>query len=418
MIVELARQFVPAADEVGFLQSRKGPECELFRKVAEQGHYAGRSKPTATRQGIYATAPSGRLLASVNTTDPRRMEAMLRRAIGQWEKMPREKRLLSRAPDPEAAAPHRPERRYPTGGLILRVHSRDVAREKKPSGWRSEAWNRDMAWFRKEEARRFLPSDAAPGSRHSIPESLVRRLVRCHLVDNVRGQTRAFPKSAIKRAELATRITAVEEGIVSLRLEGSTRAVERGTWPVGGYRDMHDPRAQERGIEVKLFGRARFDLQAQRFVVFELVAIGKRWGGTQYNGRRDDLPAAPIGFAFTLAGQTAADRVAPAFWWAYRNKGPGPEKGGQPDEQVAPIRSETGGGDQAESGQVVVGARRPPVNIPTSAARKSAPKTRRKAALKTMELSLATESFGWVFTTISGVISSVASTDGSIPRAV
>ena len=38
-----------------------------FEVIAEQGHFAGRVKPTPTRQGIYATAPSGRLSASVKS---------------------------------------------------------------------------------------------------------------------------------------------------------------------------------------------------------------------------------------------------------------------------------------------------------------------------------------------------------------
>ena len=39
-VKELAGKFIPAADEVGRLQSGGDAECQLFRKVAEQGHYA------------------------------------------------------------------------------------------------------------------------------------------------------------------------------------------------------------------------------------------------------------------------------------------------------------------------------------------------------------------------------------------
>ena len=51
------------------------------RELAEQGHYAGRTRPTNTRQGIYAAAPSGVLLASVNTRSAERMAAMLEEAL-------------------------------------------------------------------------------------------------------------------------------------------------------------------------------------------------------------------------------------------------------------------------------------------------------------------------------------------------
>ena len=85
-VVELARRFIPAADEVGLLQRKTsaGPEAEWFRTVAEQGHYGGRTVPTDTRQGIYAAAPSGVLLASINHSDPRRVADMLRKALAIW----------------------------------------------------------------------------------------------------------------------------------------------------------------------------------------------------------------------------------------------------------------------------------------------------------------------------------------------
>jgi hypothetical protein len=44
-----------------------------------------------------------------------------------------------------------------------------------------------------------------------------------------------------------------------------------------------------------------------------MVAIGSRWGGTRYNGRRRDADPAPIGILFSLADDTPCERVAPAF---------------------------------------------------------------------------------------------------------
>ena len=70
-VKELAAKFIPAADEVGRLQSGKDAECQLFRKIAEQGHYAGRTRPSRTRQGTYATTADGTFLASWNKNDPR-----------------------------------------------------------------------------------------------------------------------------------------------------------------------------------------------------------------------------------------------------------------------------------------------------------------------------------------------------------
>ena len=50
-VKELTAKFIPAADEVGRLQSGKDAECRLFRKIAEQGHYAGRTQPSTHAPG-------------------------------------------------------------------------------------------------------------------------------------------------------------------------------------------------------------------------------------------------------------------------------------------------------------------------------------------------------------------------------
>ena len=79
----LLEKFVTVADEVGRLQRGKDTECSLFQGFCEQGHYGGRKEPTNTRQGVYAVAPSGRFLASINTQSPERMADMLRTALAR-----------------------------------------------------------------------------------------------------------------------------------------------------------------------------------------------------------------------------------------------------------------------------------------------------------------------------------------------
>ena len=75
--------------------------------------------------------------------------------------------------------------------------------------------------------------------------------------------------------------------------------------------------AQERGYDAALLGGAWFDRESGRFTRFELIAAGRRWGGTQYNGRGDDLGLAGMGVLLTLAEDSPADRVPPAFLQLY-----------------------------------------------------------------------------------------------------
>lgn len=303
-MLKLSAKFVPAADEVYRLQNLKtgtDPECRLFQKFAELGHYR---RPGSSRQGTYCVSPSGVLLGSANSNDPKRIADLLEKSLAKWDTLKREERLLPTDPRKQLAEIKRPERHYPEGGLVLNVSSRDMPRaggKANPgrANWRELAWNQDFAWFTKAEARQFVPAEAKAGTKQDLPHPLLLRIACAHLIDNVRGQTSPFGEDQVKKGQLTTEVMSVDGAVVSLRIEGETRAV------------MDGPR--EHGLDMRLLGRATFDLDKGHFLTFELVAVGSRWGGTQFNGRRGDPDAAPIGILFTLAADTPCERVAPAF---------------------------------------------------------------------------------------------------------
>lgn len=287
---------MPAADEVYRLQGGDDPECQLFQYVAKQGHYAAKG---GSQQGIYCLAPSGILLASTNATQAAPVAQTMRRALDAWNKLPRERRLLAQDPNGWTGKLERDERYYPIGGLILRQYVRDLPHKLLPNDWRGKAWNQDIAWFRREEAAQFLPSKFEVGATSLLPNPLIRRLAKAHLVDMVRGQTRAFSESEIKMAYLKSTVTGVRGRTIEVRFDGETRA-DSGS----------------HGMALKLIGGAAYDLNAQKFIRFELVAAGNRWGGTQYNARGNEPPS-PIGIAFTLAGNSMSDLLAPERFGAY-----------------------------------------------------------------------------------------------------
>ncbi|MDA1195780.1 MAG: hypothetical protein O2894_11420 [Planctomycetota bacterium] len=296
----------------------KSPEGELFRKVAEQGHYAGRTRPTGTRQGLYASTADGRILGALNHNDPARVAAMLEKAWAAWLALPSQDRAPGAAGD-VLENRQRMEQRFPDGGLVLRVYARDLPREDQGAGatdWRARAWNLDYAWFRAAEAKACVPTDARVGAEQVWPLELADRVLRVHLVDNVRGQTYPVKAEEVERAQLRSTVTAIEAGVLVLRITGEVRWVAQGAWRVGGMEAK--PTAQERGLDARVLGTARFDPTTGRFTAFDLVAVGTRWGATQYNGRTDDEAPAPIGFVLELAGDSPAERVAPAGFWNYR----------------------------------------------------------------------------------------------------
>lgn len=331
---------MPVADEVWRLQRGKEDDCRYFQTIAEQGHYAGKSRPTDTRQGIYAAAPSGVLLASVNSNDAQVVAKMLTRGLAAWEALPAEKRRFAAyaenqhsaepestgpadGPDAPPAAeklacePDRLEKLYPADGLVLRVTIRDLPRPIGARPPRAEVWNDDFAWFRKAEARALLPDKIEVGAQHIAPPRLIARLARCNLVDFVFGQTVPFAENAVIAAEWTTQVTAIEGRRARITIRGHTRTATEGIWPIAGFNDMNDPKKQRRGVSMRLLGHAEYDLDKERFVAFELAAIGTRFGATQFNGRHGDKDEAPLGFLFTLAEDTPDQRVAPGLFRGY-----------------------------------------------------------------------------------------------------
>ncbi|MFN3729960.1 MAG: hypothetical protein ACK4XJ_09640 [Fimbriimonadaceae bacterium] len=309
-------RFVVCADEVARLQRGTDPESRFAQGLFEKGHYAGRTQPTDTRQGTYVSTPSGAFLASWNTNDPRRVADGLRLALERWNAMSESERMN---PNAEATAPQvvRFENLFPKDGLVLRVFSRDLPREHTNSDWRSRAWNQDYAWFRKDEARGVMPEEIAPGAEATWPDLVTHRLVRLNFVDNVRGQVSSFRADAIRSAVIKTEVISVENGVAQVQFFGRTEANTAGVWPVADRRDAQNPTAQRRGMKLSLYGTGRYDIKAARFTEMELLALGTRYGGTQYNGRHDDLEPGPIGFFLTLAGDRAVERVAPSFYYEY-----------------------------------------------------------------------------------------------------
>ena len=264
----------------------------LFRKFAKQRTVAKGNRGGA--QGHYAVAPSGELLAASSNANPEVLVEMMKQGLAKWEALPREKRLLSKSPDPKASENWRlQENLYPDNGLVLRVVARDRTRERWPDS------NLDYAWFRKDEARAFLSAEPKTGAKHNVPPELVQRLARFHLLDNVHALNYTFfPKEAIERARLTSTVVGVVGDLVTLTLEGETRA------------SLVSPK--KIGYEPKLLGRATFNIKEQKFVAFELLAVGMRWGLGNCNQRHDPTPAL-MGIVFTLAGDSPAERLPPAF---------------------------------------------------------------------------------------------------------
>ena len=327
MIALVNERFIPVAVNNSRLQRQADDEGRFLRLIAWQGRYGYSFEEAQARledidhgvnhQGLYVTTTEGEVLGSRNRlfpggkasvhgvgSDPDRFLWMLRRALVNWENRKTQREAL----EIEDLA-YRDSRfswaGYPDDGLVLHLGVRDLPRkvDTRPSGMKREAHNQDYVWFKREEMLSMVPPDAAVGDVIPLPEGLVRRLVRYHLTDYVRGETSSWSSESIRDASMTLTVTDKTPEWVDLRLSGSAQLSAEGSWYEGACR--------ERGLDASLLGYLRFDRSEERFVRFDVVAVGSRWGGTDYNVRQDDLEPEPIGIAMTIAGQEARDRTAP-----------------------------------------------------------------------------------------------------------
>jgi hypothetical protein len=309
VIALTSERFIPVAENCSPLQRQPDAKGDFFRLVAEQGHYAGRRYPTSTRQGYYALTADGKVLAAANSREPQRMIELLQQALQRWSVLNGDGAPAAGAGDPGTYAPAQPDR-FPEDGLVLRQVARDLPREAdaRPEDWRKGAWNLDYVWCTAQEAAALVPGERRVGATREAPASLVGRIARFHLRDFVRGEPSVWPEAAVRVAHLTSEVAGIDGERVRLVLRGAVRL----QWDVRWTRpEDAEERASDCGIDATLYGEADWDAAAGRFVAFDLLAAGPRWGTNQYNNRQDDLGPAPLGIAFELAGTAPRDRTPP-----------------------------------------------------------------------------------------------------------
>lgn len=306
-VIELAKQFVSATDEVWRLQNNDDPECEHFRKIADVGHYRSHK---STRQGIYVSTASGKLLGSMNTHNVDAVIKMMKDCLKQYADMPRSERLLQSVSIVQPK--HRWEQSYPEGGLDLTMVTRDLPKSGSPKAEKGRAWNQDRIWFSVEEVKNFLPNNldaAKPGDQYMLDVELQNRLTRFSIIDTVRGQTSYYSDDEVGESQIWVTVNAVSEGQIELQFHGATKA-ESATSRGRDY---------PHGIATKLLGTATYNRASQKFESFQWLLLGTRWGRTVFNGRHKMLEPSPVGFVIQLTPEDAP-LIAPSFLFAYRAK--------------------------------------------------------------------------------------------------
>ncbi len=268
VIKALREEFVPLAIDQHVHRRLENAEGALFARVLKQ---AGRGLGGRS-QGVYIFDASEKLLAFSNTADAEQVKRLMAKALTSFD--PDVKGPASESAPFKATTP-------PKGTTIVTVTSKVLGGYEDVKGRRTEihaaSLGRDHLWIRKDEAVALAEGD--------LPNSLIMRLVRYHLVDNTRGEPPFWRSRDVRVADI-TLTDGRLSGRVELRSEDGSRA-----------------------FVADVLGHIKAD--GTQLTLFDMVASGRFQGEGRFT--RGAPPGKyPFAVAFRLTrSSSAADLVIP-----------------------------------------------------------------------------------------------------------
>jgi hypothetical protein len=267
--------FAPSLTEILKSRDQAG---DFFRKVVNQ-----RQEPKHSKQGYYICSPDGTLLKGwmYPRPDDGTMKRYLREAMEKYQ-APREVAAI------DAGRPDRFAPQAPAGAAVIEVYTKlleanwqrtKIERLEKIRG----AVGRDRLWI--------LSSEIKELAKNGVPDSLLERLIRFHLVDNTRGVPHHWSPGDLKELTLKS---ARDNG--TLKVEGRLRLDSGG----------------ERRYDATLEGF--IEVKGEELTRFDVVVHGIHFA------RKAEVGEVPIGdatfaAAFTMSSDAESRRVPPLFSW-------------------------------------------------------------------------------------------------------
>jgi hypothetical protein len=271
--------------------------------------------------------------------------------LDEFRKLPEDQRRPGGGTIPDLKPEERMVPEPPKNGLVLRVHTRAMARDDKGSYRPVEAAdyplvkdakhfetlrsignfgpNVDSMWLTEAEWKGLVPADPVKGQKRDVEPAVVERLARFHLVPHkMVGGSGHWARKSLNAARLTLTVEETTADRVQLRAEGfahvgTTYDAARATSPNGPLGP---------GYESPLHGYLEYDRKKGQFTRFDLIAPGDvwgRWGDANGKSMAVERPGRnPVLVAFELAaGDSPTDRIPPGGWKFFLDAGYfGPKK--------------------------------------------------------------------------------------------
>jgi hypothetical protein len=244
-------------------------------------------------------------------------------ALKAWQRLPEAARKPKLLTIKRVSPPPGSVIKPPPGGLVLRVYTRNLKRDRKgqlaritkedvkdrkayPSvewTWGNAIYTEpmpDVMWLTEAEWKSLVPSSPRKGDTHLVPDPIQKRIFRYHLINGTFGLPHWWKLEHVRSGSLTLTVEEVTPSLL-LRLDGKVLLAT----------DANLARA-DHGFDARLSGDLVYDPKKTSFTRFNVVAFGDCWGGDWEGGRFARPDRAPLGVAFELArGTSPAEDIPP-----------------------------------------------------------------------------------------------------------
>lgn len=285
MIERLRRDFIPVAGNLRELQGPQTPVATWFVSLARKMNY--RVDKGEEADGYYVFGPDGTPYAFTDWQSAEKVVEVLDEGLNEARKHPAG--MLPPLDTPPAPI------RVETGTSVLRSFARirPVPEGANPI---NGSIGRDHIWVFPEEIAALLAHGV--GDEFDLPSTLTARLVRFHLIDNVRGEPDMWTRSEIRRASFRVRVVAEEGTKRRFTLMGSfAQEIANG----------------ERGQSGELEAEFSIDAATRKIVRFRGYSSGQAWGSAIGTKCTELAPAGkyPLLIAFVETDDPVSQTVPP-----------------------------------------------------------------------------------------------------------
>ena len=206
----LQDQFVPVAFDQWYQRKQQDVEGRFYQKIANQGP---RNDMKLTTQGFYIATASGDLLHFNNNRGPDRIKKLMRQALSG-------KRRKVAEPIEAGGEPLESPTTKPSGAVVIQVNSKVLGGYQESDRpylqVMQDAIGRDNLWIYAAEIEQLTKGD--------FPESLAKKLVRFHGVDNTRGEAPMWSDQQIESLQIEMDTDGTLQGSVNLSTDDGKRS--------------------------------------------------------------------------------------------------------------------------------------------------------------------------------------------------